>query len=275
MAGRNNLINNLFIALLFIALEVISIFGIYKTGIIQEYAISKGVREVKSFFWEGRSNILNYFKLAKENQDLVEENSNLQDIAYKYWSLLEDLAIESLKAIAVADFEFIPAAIVKNSPNRQHNYLVLNKGEKSGVARDMGVVTEKGVIGVVISVSSNYSLVLSFLNEDQSFGALIKSSNIFSPISWDGESAESAVMREIPLHIPVSKGDTIVTSGYSAIFPPDIPIGTIESSKIVNGVSQEAKVRLFENFRAIKHVYIVKNRNAEEIDELFNNGVLM
>lgn len=276
MAGRNNLINNLLTALLFISLEAVSIWGVYRTGIIQEYEIAKGIREVSSFFWNRKADIRGYFGLAKENSRLVEENSKLHEIAYKYYSLIEDMVIDSLalNTASVADFEYIPAAIIRNSNNNQHNYLVLNKGVKDGVSEDMGVVTGEGIVGIIISSSTNHSLVLSFLNEDQRFGALIRSSNTFAPISWGGESTKYAVMREIPLHVKISAGDTVTTSGYSSIFPPDIPIGIIGSSKVVSGVNQEADVQLFENYRAIKHVYIVKNRKRDEIDKLFNEGVL-
>ena len=271
MANRNNLISNLLITVLFLFLEAVSIWFVYRTGIIQEYKIAKGIREINSFFWEKGSRIENYFSLEKENLRLADANSKLLDIADKYYSLLEERAIDSLKYTAVADFDYIPASIIKNSTNNQHNYFVLNRGIDDGITEDMGVVTDRGIGGIVISVSKNYSLVLSFMNENQSFSALIKRNNTFGPISWSGESPKRAIMREIPLHATIIQGDTIVTSGYSAILPPGIPIGKVLFSSVVNGVNQSAVIELFEDYRALRHVYIVRNRNGKEIEELFNN----
>ena len=88
------------------------------------------------------------------------------------------------------------------------------------------------------------------------------------PLTWDGRSSSGAILSEIPHRMEFEVGDTVYTSGYSSIFPPDIPLGTIGKSKIVNGATYEIDVKLFEDYGALRYVIIVDNLGKEEMKQM-------
>ena len=165
-------------------------------------------------------------------------------------------------------FKYIPATIIKSGTNTQHNYLILDKGSEDGVVENSGIITSKGVIGIVDAVSKHYSFAISFLNKELNISARIDSSGAVGPLAWDGIRTDEGVLREIPLQFKYNPGDTIYTSGYSAIFPPDIPLGVAGEAKIINGATNEIKVKLFQDHSALKYVTIIENTRIREIEEV-------
>jgi len=120
----------------------------------------------------------------------------------------------------------------------------------------------------VNAVSDNYSYIISLLNINQSVSAKISRLGAFGPLIWDGRSADYALLTEIPQHIKIQVGDSVVTSGFSSIFPPDIPLGTIRKSKIINGTHHEIQVKLFQDFRTLHYVNVVVSSHKEEVDKI-------
>lgn len=280
MTGRKNLIQFLLIIALFLTLEMVSIVLIQKNSIIQRYQISLFFHGVKSYFWKQNESIVQFFRLRKINEELVEDNARLHQTINRYQELLEHRNEEILSvsnhyisdSIFMAEsgdkFTYLPATIIKNSFSNQNNYLTINKGRKDGVQEDMGVISNRGIIGIVHAVGEKYSIILSFLNHDQNISASIKSSNTFGPLSWSGISVDKAILKEIPLHTKFSIGDTIITSGLSALYPSNIPIGTIESSKVVDGIYNELTIQMFENYKSLSNVYVVKHRDRVILERL-------
>ena len=160
------------------------------------------------------------------------------------------------------------ASIVKISRNKQHNYIILDKGADDGVEPHSGIISSHGVIGIVDAVSSRYSYAISFMNTEFSVSSRLGKEGAVGPLVWDGKGSGGALLRQIPLHNKFEKGDTVYTSGFSSIFPPDIPIGTVEDSRVENGATYEIKVRLLQDFASIRHVTIVANCGRDEITEL-------
>ena len=163
---------------------------------------------------------------------------------------------------------YIPACISKISDNSQHNYMILDKGSEDGVEVGYGVITAKGVIGIIDAVSDNYSYAISFKNHMMSISARLRKDGPVGTMSWDGKSRSNAMLREIPHHIQHSPGDTVYTSGYSAIFPADIPIGITGDARIVNGSTYEMDVTLFEDFGSLRYAIIVGNIDNDQINAL-------
>ena len=130
------------------------------------------------------------------------------------------------------------------------------------------MITPNGAIGIVDAVSENYSYAISFQNHNISISARLGKDGRTGPLSWDGRSSSGAVLREIPHHLEITPGDTIYTSGFSSIFPADIPLGTVREAEIVNGATYDIKVDLFEDFGALRHVCIVENVGQEEMNTL-------
>ena len=154
------------------------------------------------------------------------------------------------------------------SGNKQHNYLIIDKGSEDGVAPQDGIVTSRGVIGIVEAVGDHYAYAISLRNKDMSISARLGLSGASGPMSWDGRSANGAILREIPLQYRFEAGDTVYTSGHSSIFPPDIPLGTTGEAKIVNGATWEIEVDMFQDFSTLKYVAVVRNTGEAEIRAL-------
>lgn len=217
---------------------------------------------------------IRYFTQLKEvNNILLEENLDLKNRVEKLSAQLKlnDTIINN-SGSSNPKFSYIPAKIISNSTNKLQNFIILNKGKIHGVEKDMGVISSRGVVGVVSSVSNNFSYVISFLNINQSVSAKIAPSQSFGPMTWEGRRTNYATLTEIPYHIKFMVGDTVYTSGYSTMFPADIPLGTARKSSLVNGAYHKIHVKLFQDFNTLRYVNIVINNNKKELDQIIKEN---
>lgn len=265
MGERNSFIRSVIILIAFLFLEGISIMLISRNSIIQRYRIMEAIHTVRNIFTSGNNSITYYFSLRKVNEELIEENTRLHEDVYRLKSVIQDQG-DSLRYLGSEfPYHFIPAMVVGNSTDKQHNVIIINKGSEDGIEEDMGVMTSRGVIGYVSGVYKHYSRVESLLDVDQSLSALIKSNGTFGSVKWDGIRIDRTIMHDIPVHTEIVVGDTVVTSGYSFIFPAGIPIGTIESAEIKDGINYDVTLSLLENYSSLQYVYVVKNIGKEEL----------
>ena len=160
------------------------------------------------------------------------------------------------------------ARVINNSVNRQFNYLTINRGKADGVEPDMGVICPEGLVGVVTSVSEHYATVISVLNREFFPNAKIKRSNYFGYIDWPGNDYRYCQLNDIPLHAIFEIGDTIVSSGYSAIFPEGVLIGIVTKSNIDKGINYSLDVKLTTDFKQLDQVTLVKNLLKQEQHQL-------
>ena len=209
-----------------------------------------------------------YFSLRQANDSLALENFRLRLRVAQIEKFVSDTLRRSDIPATTLGYKYIPATISKISNNTQHNYIIIDKGSDDGVLQGDGVITGKGAVGVIDAVSRNFSYARSFKNHGMSISARVGKTGISGPLVWDGVSSNGALLKEIPLHMEIAVGDTIYTSGFSSIFPPDIPLGTTGESRIVNGSTSEIKVSLFEDFSALRYVTVVENLGRKEIKEL-------
>lgn len=210
------------------------------------------------------ANISSYFGLREENRRLVEENEQLR-------KLLFNTTTDSISPLdsTLASYGVMNAKLIKNSFASPRNYLTIDKGKKQGVKQDMGVITTKGILGIVENVSNNFATVQSILNTKSNINAKIKNTNYFGSLIWNTENYTVAQLIDIPRLVPVVVGDTIVTGGMSSIFPENIPIGTIKKYDLdVSKSFYNIDVELFNDMASIKNVYLIENLNREEIKEL-------
>ena len=270
MKNRYGLLSSLTAIALFIVLETIAIVMVVNGSVVQRYKVLGAVRSVESWFWARTSKISYYFNYKTENERLAAENLQLRQQLAGYAAAQAEL--DSVVRIIEPDYTFIGATVIRNSVDKQHNYLILDRGEKEGVEPGMGVITARGVIGIVSAVSRHYSYVISLLNTEQSVSAKHAGSGAFGPMTWQGRDPGRALLAEIPVHVQVAPGDTVLSSGFSTIYPPDIPIGSVEDTHISQGSSQELTVVLFEDFRSLHNVYIVRNNRGTEIQELYEKA---
>ena len=246
--------------LLFLLIESFSLFLYVSHHKFQKSKIQEITHAVSGFIYTNISTLNEYLYLKEENQYLREENSMLK-------SLLDNQL--KIKKINHESFSYIPARIINNSIFRYNNFILLNKGEKDGVKENMGIITQNGVIGIVKSISNNYSQAISVLNTKSSISIKHYKSNQNGSMSWNGLDYMHAQINDIPNHTPISIGDTIKTNGFSSIFPSEIDIGTITSfNKETGNGFYNIKMRFINDMNSITNVYIIKDLNKAEKERL-------
>jgi rod shape-determining protein MreC len=267
---KGNIIYTLITAAIFILLEIAALSMLNNNGPLQKSWFGKAGQGFMEWIWGGTQKISGYFSLSRQNAELAAENSRLTILlAQQKDSLFRDtLDRMVVKDNKVGNFTYIPAGISKTKNNSQHNFMILDKGSADGVREGDGVITAKGAIGIVDAVSEHFSFARSFKNNQMSISARLGKEGLVGTMSWDGRSRNKALLREIPHHIVLTPGDTVYTSGYSSIFPPEIPLGTTGEAKIVNGSTYEIVVTLFEDLNSLRYAIIVGNHNDEEITTL-------
>ena len=268
MPKERSVVRNILTVAVFIILEIASVLMLSRNDQIQRLWIARISHGFMARTWGASQSVSNYFSLKRQNDELALENDRLQKLVRGYELAAREADPASKPVLADNGFNYIPATIIKSSTNTQHNYLIIDKGSEDGVTRNSGIITDKGVIGIVDAVSSHYSYAISFLNTELFISARIGNSGAVGPLAWDGTGSDRAILKEIPLQFKFAPGDTVYTSGYSTIFPPDIPIGVAGESKIINGATNEIKVDLFQNHKALKYVTIVSNTRAAEIEAI-------
>lgn len=268
MPKERSVVQDILTVAVFIILEVAAVLMLSHNNQIQRLWVARISHGFMARTWGATQSVSNYFSLKRQNDELALENDRLQKLVRGYEMAARQADPASKPALADDGFNYIPATIIKSSVNTQHNYLIIDKGSEDGVVRNSGVITPKGVIGIVDAVSSHYSYAISFLNTELFISARLGNSGAVGPLAWDGTSSDRAILKEIPLQFKFAPGDTVYTSGYSTIFPPDIPIGVAGDSKIINGATNEIEVDLFQNHKALKYVTIVSNTRAAEIEAI-------
>ena len=253
-------------AALFIGLEIAAFGMLRSSSVIQNIWINRLSHRTMAALWGGEESLKSYFSLRKKIEIVSRENEELS-------RALRVMRSESIKAEVVSPeeadgFSYTPASIVKMSRNNQHNYIILDKGSEDGVEPGDGIITSCGVIGIVDAVDLHYSYGQSMMNVNTKVSARIGHTGITGPLSWNGKTSYGATINDLPLHIAPEKGDTVFTSGISAIFPADIPLGITGEMKIVSGATKMLDVRLFQDYSAVRYVTIVKKTGKDEITRL-------
>ena len=263
-----NVIIRFHLILLFLVLEIISINMVISDDLEKKKIVFSSANTVSGYFNKKLDTWLAYFSLAQENETLRKENTKLRNKI----SRLEELSKIAYKDTLVFDsvkYTYTTAVVVNNSIYKTRNFISIDKGKADGVYTDCGVIGPNGVVGTVVAVSDHYALVVSLLNERFGISAKIKNSNHYGSLHWTRNDYRFAALEEVPNHVPIHKGDTIVTSGFSAFFPQGVLIGTIEdfrSNKSNN--FYEIDVRLSTDFKSLYYVYVINNSMRDELLEL-------
>ena len=259
---------------LFILLEVISLALLFRFNNYQGSVFFTSSNQVAGMAYEAANNVTGYFHLKSINNDLVQKNVELELQMEHLRSVLMELTsdsteLERMKSDALEGYDIYRANVINNSLTHVDNYITLDKGENDGIRSEMGVINGSGVVGIVYQTSANYSVVIPILNSKSSISCKIKQSDYFGFLKWDGGSSRYATVKDMPRHSLFSLGDTIVTSGHSAVFPGGIPIGTVEDmSDSHDGLSYLLKVKLFTDFGRLNDVRVIAQKGQEEQLEL-------
>lgn len=212
-----------------------------------------------------------YFHLRDINEDLQRRNASLEAevIGLRHQLRLykeSEYADSMVVPTALNPYSFIIAHVINNSISRPYNYITIEKGSLDGVEPEMGVVDQNGVVGVVNIVAPHSSRIISLLNPNFRLSCRVKGSDSFGSLVWDGRNHEEAMLEELPKHTKYHRGDTIVTSGYSAVFPEGIPVGTVIGKvRDANDNFFTLRVKLLTDFSQLSTVRIIANALKDEI----------
>ena len=258
-------------AAIFIALEVAALGMLKSSATLQDIWINRTSHLVMGKLWSSGETVRNHFSLEKQNAALYEENFRLQEQLRAY-KLAEEAEQEAEATVTPSlRFTYIPATVTKISRNSSHNYIILNKGSEDGVKPYSGIITSKGVVGIISAVDKHYSYGLTLMNTNVSVSSRVGHSGTVGPLIWDGRHSNKALLKDLPLHYDMALGDTVRTSGFSSIFPPDIPIGVTGETTVADGSTNVTEVTLFEDFSTLRYVTIVENPERAEISALEND----
>lgn len=215
------------------------------------------------------SNFTDYFSLKRANEELSRENAFLRtQLPENIYTLNEDAPVNKETPDSI-HYLYRPAKVINNSTNKIHNYITINKGSNHGIKPETGVISARGLVGMVRHVSPNYATVISLLNTQLKISARLRETNHFGALEWDGRSHQYAILNEIPGHAKVAVGDAVVTSGYSTLFPEGILIGTIEDIDINEGEGfYIIRVKLSIDFKNLTYIETVEKVTREEQQEL-------
>ena len=264
-------ISKYYVFFLFFSLEIFSFVVIYRFNNFQKASFVNYTTGVTSSFYSSISNTKQYFSLRRVNDSLQYENARLhsQLITSYYENKFTPKLIND--TIYKQQYEYIPANVVNNSVTKRNNYLTLNRGRDHGIVPEMGVISESGIVGIVMNVSEHYCTVLSLLNNNCKISAKIKKNGAFGSLVWDGSDPHFARLLDVNKHVPISGNDEIITSNFSTIFPEGISIGRIYSHSLDAGDNfHTIKIELNTDFGTVSTVYIIRNLMKEEQINLEN-----
>ena len=260
--------------LYFLLLQFISLFLIINNHSYHRSKFISSANSITGGIYEKRKSVSDYLDLNIQNKSLAEENVKLKNEIAILRSQLD-----STKQFTVIDtslyhqqYKYIDGIITKNEYHKSYNYLTINRGKKDGVSSEMAVVNHIGIVGVTDAVSNSYARVRSILNRSNEINVRLKKSNAsgnyyYGSLSWDTKNYQIVQLSDIPRQATINIGDTIVTSGRSAIFPEGILVGT------VNNIDSREKsniiaIKLFNDMSSLRNVYIINNFDKKEIRDL-------
>lgn len=262
--------------LLFLLLEIVSFIFIFNFNRYQKSRFLNTSGRVTGMIYESYSKVEDFFRLPAANRQLAEENARLRmllGVSSTTPTLPDSLLLRRIGG--ENQYRYIAAHVISTTVSRQQNFITLDKGLNDGIRPDMGIVTVGGVAGIITHVSPSFSTGLSLLNTRWNVSAKLARNNYFGSLVWDGKDYRRALLNEIPFHVELAVGDTIVTSGYSTFFPEGILLGTVESFEKEGGDNfYNIRVRLSVDFKSLSWVEVIENTRKSEIDNItqLNSG---
>ncbi len=257
-------------AIIFLLLETLCIFLTIKNNEYHKNVSFSFFKEITGQVHSAYYFVKKYIGTIEENKLLAEENSRLR-------TLLTNVLHDSTHHIIDLknNIQYIPAKVVYATTRTANNYLIIDKGLNDSILPDMGVISPNGIVGIVKDVSDNFSTVLPIININAHISARIKTNSYFGTTVWDGKNSQIIYLADIPYHIKLNKGDTVITSGFSTIFPEGIEIGTIVEFDYNEGNDfYNIKVQLKTDFNKINHVYVIRHllqKEYKQIEQIIKN----
>lgn len=257
--------------LLFVFLEAVSFTLLFRFNHYQGSVFFTSANRIVGYVDEMVNEVTSYFGLRSVNRKLVDRNIALELEVKRLTEVLrgremDTLLIRQMQSEALKDYLVVPARVVNNSVTRSNNFITIDKGSSDSICAEMGVLNGNSIVGIVYQVSAHYALVLPLLNSRSNISCKIQRTDYFGVLKWEGGSSQYAWLRDIPRHSEFTLGDTIVTSGHSAVFPEGIPVGTVDDwEDSQDGLSYLLKIRLLTDFARLTDVSVIRyNGRAEQ-----------
>ena len=275
--------------LLLVGLEVVAFILVVHGNKYQQVALSGAANAVTASVHLMTDNVTSYFRLRSDNAQLLEENARLNAEIMRLYNDQtrqrhgNDTATTRQRALgspmseaengeyvqADLAYSFIPARVIAYSNDRHHNYITLNKGRRDGITPDMGVIGKDGIVGVVQSVSTHFAVVAPIIHEGIFISSMIRKNDYMATLHWHMPDIHTASLEDVARHVDVRVGDTIVTSGMSAIFPADMPVGVVSDVSLGEGDSYyDIDVRLATDFNSLRTVTVLQYAHRAELDSI-------
>jgi len=254
---------------LFLFLEVISFTFLVKNNHYQNSKVLNSSNFLVGNLYATVDNINDYFSLKDVNAELAEQNARLQSTNLKSFTKIFGTTVEISDTIYEQKYVFTSAKVINSSTNKRENYITLDKGALNGIKAGMGVISARGVIGTVKNVSQNFSSVMSVLHEKNSVSVKIKKSGYIGALTWQLGDYLTGSLDDIPNHVQLEKGDTIITSGYSLIYPEGVVVGWVADFDLPEGNNfYNINIDFSVDYKKLSHVFIVKSWMKEEQKKL-------
>ncbi len=256
-----------FIFLFFVGVSCVLLFN---KNPYQHHVYMTSANAVASTVLSASNSVYSYFNLRETNDDLNQRNALLESeviaLRQQLELLREDQIADTLQLPdSLKQYNFIVANVISNSIAKPYNYITLNKGYADGVREEMGVIDQNGVVGIVNVTGKHSSRVISLLNSNLRLSCKVKGNSHFGSLVWEGPDPEIALLQELPRHTVYEVGDTVVTSGYSAVFPEGIPVGIVMAdTQHRNENFFTLHVKLFTDFSTLSTVQVVDNKKKDE-----------
>jgi rod shape-determining protein MreC len=244
-------------------------FNHYQQGV---FFTSANVVTGKAYELSG--GVSSYFHLKSANEALLDRNIALEQQITQLERALKEYRIDSQEIVSIrntplADYKIFKANVINNSLTNADNYITIDKGEEDGIRPEMGVVDANGVVGIVYMTSAHYSIVISLLNSKSNISCKILGYDYFGYLKWEHGDSKYAYLKDLPRHAPFNLGDTVVTSGYSTVFPAGAIVGTVDDmSDSHDGLSYLLKVKLATDFGRVSTVRVLSKSGQQEQHEL-------
>lgn len=254
----------------FVILEVIGFVLLFQFNSYQGSVWFSSANAVTGRLYAWSSQLETFFSLTQVNQELTHRNAYLEHRVQSLSEKLETFTHDSTagqrdQLTLLRNYRLIPAKVVDNSVNRPDNLITIDKGSADGIHKDMGVVSGMGVVGIVYLVSEHYSIVIPVLNTQSNISCAIARRGYFGYLRWKGMPSDIAYVEDVPRHAKFALGDYVVTSGYSAVFPPGVMVGKIlHVFNSSDGLSYRVQVKLSTDFAKLRDVCVIDDAAMQE-----------
>lgn len=252
--------------LLFLILEVLALYLYFDSSLQVKAQVGSRFYTIQGAAYQRIRSFTNYLYLREENLALVQENIRLRNVLEG----VQHSASTSGEVVACDSLQYrrVAAQVVHHTLSLPRNLFMLDRGSNDSVAENMPVLSHGNAAGIIVATTPHYSKAIALINVELRVSAKLKRTNYFGSLAWDGVDASLASLSEIPHHVDVRAGDSVVTSGFSDIFPPNILLGVVESVESRSGDFCTARVRFATDFRRLQNVVILDNRYRPELDFL-------